>query len=109
MPFQPKRDCAEGFVYVAQCKDVFKIGFSKRPDQRILSVRTKTRHLMPELSLDDLHIIHCIPTNNMAFAERSLHNFFAEYRLKPEYPCEWFYLPESVITWLLSISHINVL
>lgn len=102
--YQPKRDCVPGFVYLAQSRSQYKIGFSKDPVRRMFAARVE---VWP-CDHDDLRLIHVIPTNNMAMAEIKLHQMFTQRRVKNDYRCEWFFLLPEEVTQILSLGKLEV-
>jgi hypothetical protein len=73
-----------GYVYMIDCKEFTKIGFSINPDERM--------HTMDPYNPYELYLTHTIYTRNMQRAETYLHRKLAKYRCK----YEWFRLPKHI-------------
>ena len=92
---KPSLHIKEGFVYIFQWNDEFKIGKSIDPDQRIKQIKSKTGR--------DSKEIHRIFSTDYSKAERWLHEHFEKKRTYGEAGIEWFLLDPSDIDWLKSI------
>ena len=86
----------QGFVYIWQSGNEYKIGKSKNVEDRMERVSRETgREIKP---------IHIISSSDYTEAERRLHNHFQEKRLYGEAGIEWFLLDPEDVDWLKSIT-----
>lgn len=85
----------DGYVYILQSGQHYKIGKTKSVDQRVAQISPKTP--MP------IKLLHSIACDDMSWAETQLHRHFASYRTNGE----WFLLPQDQLTWLLSLKTIS--
>lgn len=99
-----------GFVYLAFAGGLHKIGQSGDPHQRIKAVRSEIAYIcdIPEIKGASPKIVHVIPTNNRRIAERVLHLKFADKRRIKEHTCEWFQLDANDISWIQSLTEVNI-
>lgn len=84
-----------GFIYVLEepINRWYKIGRAKNVERRLLGIELPFK----------VNRICSIPTNQMIWAERDLHQHFAAKRLNGE----WFHLDAQDVEWLLSLEHLN--
>lgn len=102
-PLSPKSKLTEiperpkpGYVYLIKApNDRYKIGITKRPEQRLATFQT----MMPF----EVFYIHLIPTNHRNRLENELHQQFAGKRYKGE----WFNLSPDDVTRIKSIQLMN--
>lgn len=83
--FEYNNSCV-GHVYLMQAEGTnrFKIGYSKNPEQRAMSLKFPQMPFKIKL----LYQFRCL---NMNWWERSLHDYYSEYRVNGE----WFDIPNS--------------
>jgi len=93
---KPSLHVEEGYVYIWQYKDEYKIGKAVDVDRRKKQVTYKTGRQTKE--------IHRIFSSDYSRAEALLHKRFQEKRLYGEAGIEWFLLDPEDIDWLKSIS-----
>jgi len=87
-PARTTREPHPGFVYVIQCHERYKIGYSKSPNGRIKIMGVKSPYpFVPRL---------LIPTEDMEHLEATLHQRFAAQHLRGE----WFALTAQDLTAL---------
>lgn len=89
-PLRPSPD--EGFVYLFQYRDFYKIGITRRFDQRFSALNT-----MPDA---ELILIHRFRTLNMRASEGKLHACFRAFRLRRE----WFALDQDAVDDFIAIK-----
>ncbi len=84
-----------GFVYLIRVKahDLYKIGMSKEPYKRMLSLQTGTPF--------DLKIIHRIFAFDCVQLESALHNHYSTYWVRGE----WFKLPPKEVANFLNVAN----
>ena len=92
---KPSLHVKEGFIYIFQWNDEFKIGKSVDPDQRIKQIKSKTGR--------DCKEIHRIFSTDYSKDERWLHEHFEKKRTSGNAGIEWFLLDPSDTDWLKSI------
>lgn len=84
-----------GYVYLLQSGEHFKIGKSKDVDQRVTQISPKTP--LP------VTLLHTIASNDMSWAEWLLHRKFSDYRTNGE----WFALPPEAVAWIQSQTYLR--
>lgn len=89
-----KRVVQKGYVYVLKMGEYYKIGRSKDVTKRLESIGL----LMPITPT----LIHTIKTDDMEYAERYMHERFAECRVNGE----WFALTDAQIEWICSVTEL---
>lgn len=67
----------DGYVYLAYCAGFFKIGRSTKPYGRVRHFDT----IMPV----NVELVHTIPCDDYAEAERQLHEHYTDFRVKGEW------------------------
>lgn len=82
----------DGYIYVLQSGQHYKIGKAQNVDNRVAQISPKTP--LP------VSLIHSIESDDMTWVERWLHQRFANYRANGE----WFNLPAAALSWLLDIK-----
>jgi hypothetical protein len=82
----------DGYVYLLRSGTHYKIGKSKDVNRRLTQISPKTP--LP------VELVHTIPTDNMAWAEHTLHEQYASFRTNGE----WFALPEHAVRWIVSTT-----
>lgn len=87
---------SEGYIYLVQSGDRYKIGMASSPMDRFKSLQTAN----PE----SLILVHIIKTNAMRAAESHLHARFLGKRTRGE----WFALNTKDCIWLQSIKEIEL-
>lgn len=87
-----QRFMRDGYIYVLQSGQHYKIGKTQNVDNRVAQISPKT-------PLPVSHI-HTIESDDMGWVERWLHQKFANYRTNGE----WFSLPPAALNWLLGIK-----
>lgn len=86
-----------GYVYLTRNEDLFKVGISIQPVQRIKQ--------LPKGS----ELVHVFSTENMTATEDYLHKRFAEYRVMGRFSgFEWFALPVEQVEWLKSLTELTI-
>jgi len=93
---KPSLHVEEGFVYIFQWNNEFKIGKSIDPDRRKKEIKSRTGR--------DSREIHRIFSTDYTKAEEWLHEHFQKKRAYGEAGIEWFLLDDADIDWLKSIS-----
>jgi hypothetical protein len=85
-------DAYVGIIYIVQCNDLYKVGFSFNPQSRLLQMSVTNPY--------DLRIIALLHTQDLTNAENYLH-----WKLKGRHYCrEWFQLTDDDIEWLRNID-----
>jgi len=82
---EPKNEPRPGYIYLLQGVGVYKIGRTKSPKRRYSTLSVKLPF--------DVKIVHLIKTNDMASAEKYLHDKYQQKRVRGE----WFKLSDSDI------------
>lgn len=82
----------DGFVYVLQSGQHYKIGKTKRLDSRIMTLKIQLP--MP------VFLLHAFPCQDYSQSELELHALLHEWRLNGE----WFGLPNEVLYWITQIK-----
>ena len=90
----PTLDVREGFVYLMQWEDEYKIG-------KAVDIERRRKRLSGELNRD-ITVLHRIFSHDYTRAESDLHRKYASKRLHGE----WFALEAEDIAWLLSIDQL---
>ena len=93
---KPSLHVEEGFVYIFQWNDEFKIGKSIDPDRRIKEIKRTTGR--------DSKEIHRIFSTDYTKAERWLHKHFEKKRAPGKAGIEWFQLDPEDVEWLRSVT-----
>ena len=93
---KPSLHVQEGFVYIWQWKNEYKIGKAVDVGRRMKQVSQKTGRKLTE--------IHRIFSADYTQAEKSLHKRFSEKRIYDAPGIEWFALEPEDIEWLKGIS-----
>lgn len=81
-----------GYVYLVECNDFYKIGYSVNVENRIKSMQSG--------SPNTITLIHTIFTNDMRGLEKELHRKFAKKRALQE----WFILSFEDIDYIKSLD-----
>jgi hypothetical protein len=90
----PTLDVREGFVYLMQWENEYKIG-------KAVDIERRKKRLSRELNRD-ITVLHRIFSHDYTRAESDLHRKYASKRLHGE----WFALEADDITWLMSIDQL---
>jgi hypothetical protein len=91
-----------GYVYLAQCGPLFKIGSSVNPKRRLPDMRNEQTYIIGGWLRQGYKVVHLhsIPVENMQAAERRLLNLFVSQR----YRGEWFTLEMDQVNWICSLQ-----
>lgn len=81
-----------GYVYLFQCRGLYKIGFSFYPDKRLRSLQTGSAH--------PIRLVHVIRTPLFRQIEKALHRRFSGRRVRRE----WFELDHRDIAYIRSLD-----
>lgn len=81
-----------GYVYLLQCGDLYKIGFSLQPRKRLKQFRTGSPH--------PILLIHSLRTSCYRQIERQLHHHFRGKRESGE----WFKLDPEDVSYIKSLN-----
>ena len=90
----PSLEVQEGFVYLMQWEDEYKIG-------KAVDIERRRKRLSGELNRD-ITVLHRIFSHDYTQTESDLHHKYADKRLHGE----WFALEAEDITWLMSIDQL---
>ena len=90
----PTLDVREGFVYLMQWENEYKIG-------KAVDIERRRKRLSRELNRD-ITVLHRIFSHDYTRAESDLHRKYASKRLHGE----WFALEAEDVAWLLSIDQL---
>ena len=90
----PTLEVQEGFVYLMQWEDEYKIG-------KAVDIERRRKRLSGELNRD-ITVLHRIFSHDYPRAESDLHRKYASKRLHGE----WFALEAEDVAWLLSIDQL---
>lgn len=93
---QRQRRMRSGWVYILNGGSYYKIG-------KAINITDRIKSFSPLLPFK-VEILHTIQSNDYTWAEKSLHEKFAEKRSNGE----WFELDALDISWLLSVKKMNV-
>ena len=94
------RTWGPGFIYLAQCGPLHKIGASKDPEVRVLKMR---------LNGSKSVLIHKVPTRCVRDAELLVHAMLRTRRVigPPPMGREWFMLGRKDVEWFRSLQELN--
>lgn len=87
----------DGYVYLATDGELFKIGRTIDPEQRVSGLKNTARG---ELRNASIKMLHFFPCDNMVEAERILHSLLSSKRKRGE----WFDLSEEDVARITSIK-----
>jgi hypothetical protein len=85
----------EGFVYLIQLDEFFKIGIAKDVQKRLSSIKVSTPH--------SVELIKSWRCRNPLTLEKRMHAQFKQYKVQGE----WFRLPEDAVNFLLAIQDLR--
>lgn len=112
MAVQYRDGFGPGFLYLAKCGSLYKVGFTTDPVSRARKLRNfdggcnysfvseqRAAGHIPE-------IIHLIWVDHMRQTESFVHELFRPYQMQPRcgytQPSEWFCLPVESVAWFCS-------